>query len=127
MSFLDWPKSSVDYGRKLVASAIEGARTGENEFFKDEPSAPYFSESARRAVGPAVIGACVGAAAGCLGNGRSKGRALTCALLGGFLGFGAGVLWESRKFTVSVASAAWKGVSKTRDEHWFERNPIDYA
>jgi len=128
MSFLDWPKSSVDYGRKLVASAIEGARTGEDEFLKKETLAPYFSKSAERAVIPTVIGACFGAAAGYLGNGRRSGaRALAYGFVGGVIGFGAGVLWESREFTASVASGAWKSISKTRDEHWFDKNPIDYA
>lgn len=128
MSFLEWQRSNVDYGRKLVSSAVEGARAGEDKFLQDEPLAPYLNESARQALAPAALGACLGAATGYLGNGRrSAGRALACGLLGGVIGFGAGVLWESRRFTASVASGAWKGISKTRDEHWFEKNPIDYA
>jgi len=128
MSFLDRPKSSVDYGRKLVASAIEGARTGEEEFLKKETLAPYFSKSAERAVIPTEIGACFGAAAGYLGDQhRSGARALVYGFVGGVIGFGAGVLWESREFTASIASGVRKSISRTRDEHWFEKNPIDYA
>ena len=41
--------------------------------------------------------------------------------------FGAGVIWESRQLSATVASNSWKRVSKTRDEHWLEKNPIDYA
>jgi len=26
-----------------------------------------------------------------------------------------------------VASKSWKSVGKIRDEHWLEKNPIDYA
>jgi len=127
MSFVEWSKSSVDYGRKLMDSALEGARVGEDEFLKEEPLAPYLNESARLALGPAVLGTCLGIL-GCLSTGRrSPGRALACAVIGGTIGFGAGVLWESRDLTASVASAAWKNISKTRDEHWFEQNPIDYA
>jgi hypothetical protein len=48
-------------------------------------------------------------------------------LLGGALGFGVGVAWESRRLTTSVASGAAKSISKVRDEHWLEKNPIDYA
>jgi hypothetical protein len=58
---------------------------------------------------------------------RSRPRTLLCALLGGVVGFGAGVIWESRQLTATVASNSWKRVSKTRDEHWLEQNPIDYA
>ncbi len=128
MSVLEWSKASVDYGRKLMDSALEGARTGESEFLKEEPLVPYLEESARHALRPALVGACVGIVGGCLGAGRrSPARALACAILGGALGFGAGVLWGSRKLTANVASRAWRSVRKTRDEHWFERNPIDYA
>lgn len=128
MSFLEWSKANVDYGRKLMDSAFEGARAGESEFLKEEPLAPYLGESARHALRPALVGACVGIVGGYLGGARrSPARALACAIFGGAVGFGAGVLWKNRDLTASVASRAWKNVRKTRDEHWFERNPIDYA
>jgi len=128
MNFLEWSQSSVDYGRKLVDSAVEGARTGEDEFLKEEPLTPYLSEAARQAVGPAVVGACVGAVTGYFGNGgRSRTRGVAFGLLGAAIGFGAGLIWDSREFTASIASGAWKSIRKTRDEHWFEKNPIDYA
>lgn len=128
MNFLDWSKDSVDYGRRLVDSALEGARTGEDEFLQQEPLAPFLSESARLAIGPAVIGACLGTLGGLLGNGRrSTARALAGGLFGGVIGFTAGMIWDSRELTASVASGAWKQIGKTRDEHWFEKNPIDYA
>jgi len=128
MNFVEWSKSSVGYGRKLVDSALEGARSGEGEFLNEEPLAPYLGESARQALGPAAIGACLGVLGGYLGNGRrSTTRALACGFLGGAIGFGAGMIWENRRFTASIASGAWKSVSKIRDEHWLEKNPIDYA
>ena len=128
MNFVQWSKSSVDYGRKLVDSAVEGARAGEHEFLQEEPLGPFVSESAQQALCPAVIGACLGGVGGYLWNGRrSKTTSVVCALLGGAIGFGAGVIWDSRHLTASVASEAWKRIGKTRDEHWFEKNPIDYA
>jgi hypothetical protein len=128
MNFLEWSKSSVNYGRRLVDSAVEGARTGEDDFLQQEPLSPSLSESARQALGPAVIGACLGTLGAYLGNGRrSTTRALACGLLGGVIGFSAGMVWDSRQLTASVASGAWKRIGKTRDEHWFEKNPIDYA
>jgi len=48
-------------------------------------------------------------------------------LLGGVIGFGLGVAWESRHLAVSVASAVFGNLEKVRDEHWLEKHPIDYA
>jgi hypothetical protein len=127
MNFLEWSKSNVDYGRKLMDSAVEGARAGESEFLRDESLGPYLERSALRAIAPTVIGACVGLAGGYLANQRSRKTAVICGLLGGAIGFGVGVLWENRNLTASVASGAWKRINKTRDERWFEQNPIDYA
>ena len=128
MNFVEWSMAGVDYGRKLVDSAVEGARTGEEEFLQEEPLAPYLEGSARRALVPTVVGACLGLLGGYMGNRRrSTARAIAYGFLGGAIGFSAGVLWENRQLTASVASSAWKNISKTRDEHWFEKNPIDYA
>jgi len=127
MNLTEWSKSNVDYGRKLIDSAVEGARTGENSFLKDESLGVYLERSALHAIGPATIGACLGLLGGYLENRCSKSRALVCGLLGGAIGFGAGVMWENRKLTASVASGAWRSLNKTRDDRWFDRNPIDYA
>ena len=127
MNILKWSKSEVDYGRKLMDSAVEGARRGECEFLKDESLGRYLEKSARHALGPTIIGAGLGWLGGYLENRRSRSRALVCALLGGAIGFGTGVFWENRRLTASVASSAWKSINKTRDAHWFEKNPIDYA
>lgn len=128
MNVMEWSKSNVDYGRKLVDSALEGARAGEGEFLRQESLGSFLTESARQSLAPAAIGACLGAWGGYLATGRrSRTRALVCALLGGAVAFGAGVIWESRQLTATVASNSWKRVSKTRDEHWLEKNPIDYA
>ena len=128
MNLVAWSKSNVDYGRKLVDSAVEGALTGEDEFLKDKRLGTYFGESARLALTPAVIGALVGAAGGYMRHGRRPAtRALAGGLLGGAIGFGAGLIWENRQLTVSVASSAWKSISQTRGDRWFEKNPIDYA
>jgi len=127
MNFREWSKSNVAYGRKLVDSAVEGARRGEGEFLKDESLGLHLERSALQAVAPTLIGACVGWIGGYLENGRSKTRALVCGLVGGAIGFGAAVVWENRELTASVASEVWRSISKTRDERWFEKNPIDYA
>jgi hypothetical protein len=48
-------------------------------------------------------------------------------LLGGAIGFGLGFAWESRRLTFSALANAFKKIDKVRDDHWFERHPIDYA
>jgi len=125
MNIFEWSKSEVDYGRKLMGSAVDGAREG--TFLKDGSLGHHLEESALDAMVPTLVGACLGWFGGRLEDRRSSRRALACALLGGAIGFGASVIWNNREVTASVASGAWKGINKTRDAHWFEKNPIDYA
>lgn len=127
MNIVEWSKSEVDYGRKLVDSAVEGARQGEGKFLKEESLGPYLEKSVLNAMVPTMLGACLGWFGGYLNNRRSRSRAVICAFLGGTIGFGASVIWENREVTASAASGAWKSINKTRDAHWFEKNPIDYA
>lgn len=117
MNFLKLVKPSVDYDRRLVDSAVQGARTGEREFSKRRRLVPYLFESAGRAVGPAVIGACVGIVSSYLRNGRCcASRAVAGGLLGAAIGLGAGFLWESRELTSSVASRPGR-VSEGSEKH----------
>ena len=127
MSLQTWLKSNTDYSRKLVHSAVEGAHSGEGEFLHGEPLAPFLNESARNALGPAMIGAFLGALTTCSGNQRRPGRTVALGVLGCVIGFGAAFTWESRRLGASVARAAWKRIGAARDAHWFEENPIDYA
>ena len=127
MNFLEWSKSSVDYGHRLVSSAIEGAREGEEEYLQEESFTPHLGESARQALLPALIGAYLGAFGGSLARERSTSKTVALGLLGGAVGFGAGLAWQNREIGANVASSAWKRIQQTRDEHWFEKNPIDYA
>jgi hypothetical protein len=127
MTLSEWSKSSVVYGRKLMGSGLEGVRVGKETFLDGEPFEPFLSESVRRALKPAAIGACL-----CLLGNRSRrhqsaGRTFAAAFLGGAIGFGAGLVWESRCLTQSIASEALKNIGKVRDEHWLEKHPIDYA
>jgi threonine/homoserine/homoserine lactone efflux protein len=128
MKFREWSKSSIDYGRKLLDSGLEGARSGEGEFLQGEPLAPFLEESARHALEPATIGVFLGVLSSCAGNReQSASKTLLYGLLGGVIGFGVGVAWGSRRLAASVASSAFESIGKVRDEHWLENNPIDYA
>ncbi len=128
MNIHQWTEATARYGRRLVESGLAGARSGREEFLHGSPLATFLNHSARHALGPAMIGACLGA----LGTvptivRRRPARALAYGLLGGLMGLGVGFAWESRGLTESLASGAWKNLSRVRDEHWLERHPIDYA
>jgi hypothetical protein len=107
---------------------LEGARSGREAFLSGESLTPFLSESVRNALTPAALGVCIGVLGSCSWKrDKSFGRALTFGLLGGAIGFGLSVAWENRALAASVASGALKNMSKVRDEHWWEKHPIDYA
>jgi hypothetical protein len=96
MNFMEWSKSSIDYGQRLASSALQGAREGEEDFLKEESLSPLLTESARHSLLPALIGAYLGAFGGSLGSRRRQpSRAVALGLLGGAIGFGAGLVWKN--------------------------------
>lgn len=128
MDLRQWSKSNLNYSQGLVNSGLEGTRSGRDAFLHGKPLGLFLDESARSALKSAAIGACVGVLGGYSRNGhKSAGRALACGCLGGAIGFGAGLAWESHRLAASVASGALRNIGRARDEHWLESHPIDYA
>ena len=128
MHVAEWSKSEAEYGRRVLNSGLEGGRSGQEAFLHGRSVSPFVRESFRKALKPAVLGALVGVLTGCPKSGhRSATRVLASGLLGGLIGLTAGVVWESRFLAASVAGGALSRIDKVRDEHWFEKNPIDYA
>lgn len=130
MEIGEWVKTNVDYGKRLVGSGVEGARAGQEEFLNGEPLGPFLSESMKASIAPAAIGACVGALAAYPFYRKKSSTAtatLAYGLLGCVVGLTAGLAWKSRHFSASVASGAFKEISKVRDEKWLTKNPINYA
>jgi len=128
MSLLRWSKSEAAYGRKVLGSGLEGARSGREAFLNGRPLTSFLSESVRQAMNPAALGACIGVLSTCPGyKHKSVARVAAFGLLGCAFGFGAGVAWGSRRLTASVVSATLRNIGTVRDEHWLERHPIDYA
>jgi hypothetical protein len=128
MALREWVKTNVDYGRRLVGSGIEGARSGQEEFLNGEPLAPYLGESVKGALLPAVVGACVGVLVGYpISRRKSSSVTWVYGLLGCAIGLTTGFAWKSRHLGASVASGAMKNISKVRDEKWLARHPINYA
>ena len=128
MDLREWSKSSAEYGRRLLDSGIEGARSGQERFLDGKSLTPFLSESVRSAFTPAVVGACI-AVLGSYPGYRQKSvtRALAFGLLGGAIGLGAGLVWENRRFTATVAGSALRNIGRVRDERWLSKHPIDYA
>lgn len=128
MDLREWSKSNAEYGRKLLDSGIEGARSGQEAFLNGKSLTPFLSESVRSALVPAAIGACIGVLGSHAGY-RQKSiiRSLAYGLLGGAIGLGVGLAWENRCLTASVAGGAMRNIGKARDEHWLTKHPIDYA
>ena len=128
MTLQEWTKSEVQYGRKVLSSGLEGARSGREAFLHGRHLTPYLSESVRNALKPAALGACIGVLGTCPGNrNKSISRVLAFGLLGSAIGFGAGIAWQDRRLAASVARGALRNIGRVRDEHWLEGHPIDYA
>jgi len=126
MTVRQWSSSNAAYGRKLVSSGLEGARSGREAFLHGGALAPYIRTSFRNAIGPAVIGVCLGILES-LPKKRCASRAVGFAVMGGMVGFGIGLVWQTRRLATSMASEVFESIEKVRDEHWLEKHPIDYA
>jgi hypothetical protein len=123
-----WVQSNVDYGRRLVDSGIEGARSGQEEFLDGKPLTPYLGESVRSALLPAALGACIGAlVAYPISRRKSAALTLMYGMLGGAVGLTTGLAWENRRLGASVAGSALKNMGRVRDQQWLSKHPIDYA
>lgn len=128
MSLRKWSQSEVQYGRKILDSGLEGARSGEEEFLHGRPLTPFVGKSVRAALVPAAIGACLGVLGSFpISQKERPSRMLFLGLLGGALGLTAGLAWESRRITESAARGALENIHKARDEHWVEKHPVAYA
>jgi len=128
MHVAEWSKAEVEYGRRVLNSGLEGVRSGQEAFLHGRPVTPIFRESFRKAWKPAALGAFAGMLTGCPKEShRSPTRILALGLVGGLIGFTAGVVWYTRFLAASAAGGARARIDEVRDERWLKRNPIDYA
>jgi hypothetical protein len=128
MELRNWSRSEFEYGRRILNSALDGVRGGREAFLNGRSLTPFLREGIRSALKPAVVGACIGVLGSYTGDRyRSISRALAFGFAGWVIGLGAGVVWETRGLTARVTNSALRNVGRMRDEHWLERNPIDYA
>jgi|SRR5215471_19342537 len=128
MGLREWSINEVEYGRKVLDSGVEGALSGREKFLDGRPLSEFLSGWFEDAWKPAVLGAAIGVLGSCpASRQRSLAKTVAFGLLGGMVGFAAGVAWDSRELTKSAVSAALKNMGRVRDERWFEMHPIDYA
>jgi hypothetical protein len=85
--------------------------------------------SARASWAPTVAGAGVGALCALIAQGRKpKGAAIIAmGVVGGVVGFTAGVAWETRQLSSGIARGALRKIGTTRDSHWLDRHPINFG
>jgi hypothetical protein len=129
MTTLEWLESNLDYGRRLISSVLEGARSAQQDTLDGAPIRSVVIDSVRNAWMPAAIGAYVGALGASLGQRRKPnyGALLGASLLGAAIGLSTGMAWGTRNLTGGMAKGAMKNMGAARDARWLEKNPIDYA
>jgi hypothetical protein len=122
-----WLKSGIAYGCDLVRSAVEGARSAEEQI-PGESRRSILIRSARTSLAPSVTAASLGLLTGYLAGKRgSTHNAVVFGLLGAVIGFAGGMVWGTRCMTGEMARGAIKKMDATRDAHWLAKHPVDYA
>jgi len=130
MSVGSWLNSEMEYGRDLADSGWQGARAAWDSATQNEPVGELFARSVRNSWAPTVMGAGIGAVCALLLRRRKEGNpavAIAMGVAGGFLGFTAGIAWETREISSEVARGALRKMSTTRDSHWLEKHPISFG
>jgi hypothetical protein len=121
-------RSRVQYGRALVNSGLSGLRSGRDSHLHGQPLSDVLTESARGALGLAVIGTCVAVVGSYFTGQRARSlRAVGYGAVGSAIGFVIGFTWKTRELSASMGRSALKEMGVVRDEHWLESHPIDYA
>ena len=129
MKIGDWLKSEVKYGRNLADSGWQGARTACDSMLEGQRVGAILGHSARASWAPTVIGAGVGTLCGLLVQRRKPQTATIVALgvIGGVVGFTAGVAWDTRVLSTGIARGAMRKIGTTRDSHWLGKHPINFG
>jgi hypothetical protein len=129
MKIGDWLKSEVEYGRDLAGSGWQGARTARDSILQGEPVGTILGRSVRASWAPTVMGAGVGALCGLLAKRRKPNTIAVIAMgvVGGVVGFGAGVAWDTRQLSSGMARGALRKIGTARDSHWLGKHPINFG
>jgi len=118
-----WLRPNLPYVRALVEAGVEGISGAMNEL-----NGRIFAPTLRSSVWkPMAICGAIGALGSQMSGKRNRSRTVAGGALGALVGFGATAAWTSRRFTDCAARKASRLVADTRDRHWLETHPIDYA
>jgi hypothetical protein len=117
-------ESNLAYLKQLVGAGLDGIGSAWQEL-----DGGVFTSPLQTVVWPpTAIGATIGMlSTQLIGNRKSARRVAMGGMAGGVLGFGAALVWASRRFTSLATRRAVRHVNAARDAHWLETHPIDYA
>jgi hypothetical protein len=116
-------ESDLAYVRELLGAGADGIASARRELAGRVFTPPLHPA----AWTPAAVGATVGLTARLMSKRNSRSSVAMSGLVGTVLGFGAALAWTSRGFTALACRRAVRHVNATRDAHWLEAHPIDYA
>jgi hypothetical protein len=123
-----WLKSELEYGRDLIHSAVQGARSAREHALATEPVGTMLARSARASLPWAAVGASMGLVAV---YSRSKHESIRnqvlFGILGAVIGLGTNVALSTRQLTGEIVHGAVQNIKTVRDAHWLAKHPIDYA
>ncbi len=120
--------SGLQYGRALVNSGLSGLRNGRDSHLHGQPLSDALTESARGALGLAILGTCAALVGSYFSGRRARSiRVVGYGAVGSAIGFVVGFTWKTRELTASMGRSALKEMGAVRDERWLATHPIDYA
>ena len=112
----------LEYCRSLLEAGMTGLRSAHSA---NSNLTPDLAAAARGALKLAAVGAGVALLQSNLSKHRN--RRMRTALSCGALAFCAGFAWRTRSLSGTLVDSASKEISKARDQHWLQMNPVDYA
>ena len=128
MSITEKIKSNIAYGQELVESGVEGANEARKATLKAPETVDMVTAAAQESWQGATIGVLAGAIFGVLTDDRKPLRGvITGGLLGAVAGFAGSFAWKTRPLTSSMVHGASKRIGTVRNQHWLEKNPINYG
>lgn len=114
----------LGYSRTLLDAGLTGLRAGER-MSRSGKSEHYIADAARESLKAAALGA--GLALLECGVKHRRKRRIEKVLACSAVAFCAEFAWKTRDVSSTLFDCASKEISKVRDQHWLESNPIDYA
>ena len=129
MNIGDKIKSGMGYAGDLADTGWQGAREAGTVALNGERVTRVLTRSAQASWAATLAGAALGALVGYLVNTKkpSLSRVGACAVLGGTVGFGTGLAWETRELSSDMARGAMRNINKVRDQRWLATHPIDFG